>query len=127
MLQNQLPADALGKETIQHRHQYTAEELAAKKEEVISILNQIEKREKEMKDFCDPLKHQNKLKTQELMEVRTSINVGFQMEERECFLIPDFTNKSIQYLSVDTNELLWERPMRPDERQYAMADLRKVV
>lgn len=49
--------------------------------------------------------------------LRKLIRDGFTEEQRDCYLMPNYTSGNMEYTDVKTGELLFERRLRPEERQ----------
>lgn len=117
-----LPPGAVGHETIPHKYQFTDNELREKQISVIKNLNKIDSIDKEIKEFVDPKKHDIKMLGLQTASIRNELNMGFEMQERDCFLVPNHESGKMQYIDVETNEVLWERPLMSNERQLSISN-----
>lgn len=45
---------------------------------------------------------------------------GYEDKEMDCALVPDFTAKKMEYVDVDSGEVVYSRKLRPDERQLTL-------
>ena len=58
----------------------------------------------------------------EISGLAQKINSGWEMQEIQCRVIKDFDDGVIRFQSIETDEIVEERPMTIDERQMRLGE-----
>lgn len=93
------------------------EELAAEMARKVIDLKQLEDYKKAfIADFSSRIE---RTKAQ-IHNAATKLNDGYEMRSIKCEIRMDYTKKIVQFLDIETKEILKERMMRDDEMQMEM-------
>lgn len=121
------PPEAAGDEIIQHKYQHTADEKQFMTEEVLRDTNKAEDIEAELKEYVKEKKDEIAVLRMNAKKNRTFLRNGFELRDRDCWIIPDAENGQMNYVDKETDEVLWTRRMIPEEKKlYPKTVLRKV-
>lgn len=116
-----LPDGAIGQEAVEVTTKFNDEELAAKREDHADLSMQIEDAEEEFKRIKE--EHMGSLKILKaknktvLHEIRTGRNIRVV----NCFKIPNHDAGLMEYVDVDSGEVVDSRRLMPRERQRDLA------
>lgn len=111
---------ANGKESIQHKVVFHPDEIAQMEKDHTQDLIELDTIEEKI--AAVKLEHADRIKElkQQTKSARKNIRRGFQYEERECYLCPNYQAGMMEYVDVQTGEILMERKLRPDEKQLKL-------
>ena len=115
MLKNQIDLEG----TIIHdwRHYYSPEELQEKKEDSISLRNQLDRLEEEKKAFMDEHRNVTKLlKSQEKM-ARMEIKAGYEDKSERVKPTMNYAKETVEFWSISTGDMVDERNMTRAEKK----------
>ena len=98
------------------RYNYTEEELMALKDEVAQQLIEINDKEDAFKEIRQEHQLQMKRLKTKLSNVICSVKNGFDFKSLEVHHVPDDDRQVVEFYSVETGELVGERPMTYAEK-----------
>lgn len=104
-------------EFIEVKRTFTEEEMAQKAHELGAVLNERAEIDAERKRINDEYKKRLAGVDAVIGDLAENCRNGFDMVEREVYLVKDFQNNKVYYHDNETDEPLDERPMRPEDRQ----------
>lgn len=111
---------ATTKQFIEHKMKFTDDELIAMKEKHTTDCIEIDSLEEKIKAVKDEVGPRIKELKEVSKSTRKNIRRGFEYQDRECFLCPNFTTGMMEFVDCETGEILQERKLFPDERQLKL-------
>ena len=117
ILNNELPPNAVGIETLPFKYQFTPEEREKMRLDHTDKMIECDFQKNELKKVKEEFGRKIKKSDTETFEIRKKLSLGFEFQNRPCYLMPDQELGKMQYVCIDSGEILFERKLTPDERQ----------
>lgn len=114
----ELNQEAVAVETIPHKYKFSDDEIQDMRKEHTDVIIEEEIILDEIKAFREERKLPLKNLKEQSKKLRKHIKNGYEIRDVECSLVPNFETGMMQYISNDTQEIIIERKLQPNEKQY---------
>jgi len=111
-------------EKIGYLKKYTFDQLTMKKSDLAEKSIELNGIDHERKEAMDSFKERQKPLREEISSLLTNIRLRGEEVDQECYLFFDEPTKTAGYYN-DSGELIYTRPMRPEEFQKSIFSLEK--
>lgn len=102
----------------------TAEQKTERKDRLVTVEQELDRVKSEKRDACVTFNDETKELAKERKELLIAITTGIEEKDVDCYQRVDEKRLEVQYVRVDTQELIPEltRPMTVEERQMKLDD-----
>ena len=120
----QLKEAAVGTETIPNKRTFSPEEKDAMRLAHTDKMILMDAHQEELDAFKKDKGALIKNLAADAKKERKLLKDGFEYQNRECFLIPNHESGKMEYVDAETQEVLFERKLTPDEKQLRIGDMK---
>ncbi len=110
-------------ELIQVNNVFTDNEMLALKDELSRKMILLEKTQDEFKLIADEWKSKIKEQKGYNQSILDNIKLGYEILEKECYLMPDYDLEIMNYVDVVTGEVHSSRRLLPSENQMNLTSV----
>ena len=104
------------------RHYFTDEEKLDVSNKISEAIISKSRLEGDLKTVQSQFRSRITEASAEISGLAQKLNAGWEMQEVECRIVRDFDEGIVRFVSIETDEVVEERPMSIDERQMRLGD-----
>lgn len=102
------------------KHTFTSTERRQLREKVSDLLVQIGLKQDEKKAVAKQFGSEIESLTVDMHDANARARDGFEMRPVECTVVSNFESLEIEYVAVESGEVVQRRPMTPQEKQTSI-------
>ena len=107
-------------EEFSYVRQFTAEELAERKDDLVQTTFDVDAKDQELKDFKANIKAEKEPLLQEIATLKREIKLKGEEMKEKCIVQFNHETNEAEYYSPSTAELVYSRPLMASERQASI-------
>jgi hypothetical protein len=103
------------------KHMFSPDEKKEIASEMAQKIIDLQRADEERKTVSSRFKSRIDRLQAEINRAAEKLNSGYEMQEVECDVIPDYDNKVFCYYRTDTDQMVKQKPMTADDLQRKIA------